>query len=98
MMPKDKSDGKIRRTRLGRGGGQAGPGGPGVAPLCSGHYFLPAAGYVNVSGSLASSSFELAAKQTGLLFSHVLWSDFFASTFFCDRFFKKIKCEAFGSS
>lgn len=39
-----------------------GPGGPGVAPLCSGHYFLPAAGYVNVSGSLASSSFELAAK------------------------------------
>lgn len=75
-----------------------GPGGPRVAPLCSGHYFLPAAGYVNVSGSLASSSFELAAQQTGLLFSHVLWSDFFASTFFCDRFFKKIKCEAFGSS
>lgn len=63
-----------------------GPGGLEVKPPCPGNYSLPAAsGYVIFSGHLTSSLFELAAKETGLLFPHVLdLVRFFFGLYFCD--------------
>lgn len=59
--------------RLGRKGGQHGAWEPSEPRPFVLDLTVPAAsGYISFSSSLASSSFVLAAEETGLLFSHIL--------------------------
>ena len=87
VTPKNEGGREIQR-KSGQEMGM-GPGGLEVAPPCPGNYSLPAAsGYVIFSGRLTSSLFELAAKETGLLFHmYLIWSDFFSACTFVIDFF-----------